>query len=358
MRDPEKYLVSCDASIQAAIKAMDAGGVGFAMVTDNAGKILGVISDGDFRRAVLAGVDLTENVLKITNTNFRCLPQGHSRTEAVELFRTSPVRHLPVVHQGGVVGLVTEEDLLLEEERRGRTIDVPAVIMAGGRGRRLDPFTRILPKPLVPIGSRSVIETIMGEFAKFGVHRFYLTLNHKAKLIKAYFEDSDCPYEIEFVDEPEPLGTAGALRYLDGRISSTFFVSNCDIIIDADYPEIHDFHVQSGYDLTIVAAMQHHVVPYGVCRLRPGGQLDTIDEKPEYSFLVNTGMYVLNSDVLSLIPRDTRFDAPDLINALQAKRKKIGAYPIPEKSYVDIGRWEEYRKALRAMAPGAIEFDY
>lgn len=217
--------------------------------------------------------------------------------------------------------------------------------MAVGKGTRLDPFTRILPKALIPIGDKPIIEVIMDKYAEFGMTVFYVSVIHKARMIKAFFEDFHSDYNISFVNEGKPLGTVGSLKLLEGKINSPFFVSNCDIIINTDYTKIYKFHRKNKYDLTLVASMQHHPILYGVCKIENGGMLKEFTEKPECDFLVNIGFYVLNPDILEFIPESKYFDMTDFMNILKQRNKTIGAYPISEKSWIDIG-WEKYKETL------------
>lgn len=156
--------------------------------------------------------------------------------------------------------------------------------MAGGKGSRLAPFTDILPKPLIPLGNKTIIETIMDEYALYGINEFYISVNYKAKLIKAYFEDIELPFKINFIDEEKPLGTGGALKYLENKIKSCFFVSNCDIIIKDNYATIVDFHKSGNFDITLVGSMQHFTLPYGVCKINNNGNLSVIIENPNMIF--------------------------------------------------------------------------
>lgn len=168
-------------------------------------------------------------------------------------------------------------------------------------------------------------------------------------IIRAFFEELNPEYCVHYIDENVPLGTAGSLRYLKNIITETFFVSNCDILIEADYHEVLQHHFEKKNDITVVAALRNHNIPYGICEIQNGGTLLAINEKPEYSFLVNTGMYILNANTIDLIPRDTFFHITDLIESVKRRGGKVGVFPVSEKSWIDIGQWEEYRSALRQL---------
>ncbi|RZB29749.1 MAG: hypothetical protein SRB1_02029 [Desulfobacteraceae bacterium Eth-SRB1] len=351
MENLNKYIICQNENIRDAIKKMDEGGIGFAVCVGENENVIGVISDGDFRRAVLNGMSLNENVLRITNKNFKYLKTGYLKEDVLELFRETVAQHLPILENGKLIEIITEEDFydIRGKGKSKNVLNIPVVIMAGGKGTRLDPFTRILPKPLIPIGDKTMIEIIMDEYTKYGLSNFYISVNHKAKMIKAYFDDQDIDYNIKYIDESQPLGTAGALKFLEDKIDSTFFVSNCDIIIKEDYCKIHKFHKDGKFDLTLVASMQHHTVPYGVCEIENEGHLKEIREKPEYDFLVNAGMYLLEPSAYKLIPIDEYFDMTDLIMKAQKAGLSVGVYPISEKSYIDVGQLGEYKKTLKLL---------
>lgn len=350
MKDLEKYIVKSSSNIRTAIKQMDKGGMGFIIIVDKDEKVIGVVTDGDFRRAILSGVHLKENILLITNKNYKYLIKGYSQKEALNFFKGKIVEFMPVLENGKLVEIISKDDLYNQfdiELPKKQNLDLPVVIMAGGKGNRLDPFTRILPKALIPIGKKPVVELIMDEFAKYSITDFYMSVNYKDKMIKAYFEGYSSDYKITYIEEDEPLGTAGALKFLEGKFDGPFFISNCDIIIKSDYSDIVKFHEDKKDDLTLVGSMQHHRIPYGVCTFESGGLLKNIQEKPEYDFLVNTGMYILNSHILSYIPVNTYFNMTELINTLQKKAHKVSVYPVSEKSWIDVGQWQEYKKSLK-----------
>jgi NDP-sugar pyrophosphorylase family protein len=176
-----------------------------------------------------------------------------------------------------------------------------------------------------------------------------LTVNHKSNIIKSYFEDIDKDYKIKLVKEDKPLGTAGSLKLVEDKLESVFIVTNCDIIIHADYSEIVDFHISSGYDITLVSSMMHYKIPYGICEIDRGGSLIEIREKPEYNFLISTGMYVLNKKILRLIPNNELFHITNLMEDVKKQGGTVGVFPISENSWDDTGEWDEYNKAVKRL---------
>lgn len=351
MKNINFYQVPSNTLIRIAIKKMDEGGIGLIVCVNDKNEVLGIVTDGDFRRAVLNGISLERTIMDISNTKYLYLYKDYSDEDVKSKFILTGGKPIPVIKNKKLSDIITEEKYFKENEplHTEKSMDIPVVIMAGGKGTRLDPFTRVLPKPLIPIGNQTIIELIMEKFSKFGVNDFHISINHKGKMIKAYFEDNTHKYRISFIEEPKPLGTAGSLKYIHSKLKGDILVSNCDIIIDADYQDIYEFHKDNNFDLTIIASMQHHKVPYGVCEIENGGHLQKLIEKPEYDFLVNTGFYVLNSKILPYIPDDTYFDMTDLIELLKTKKMNVGVYPVSEKSWIDIGQWQEYREALKVL---------
>lgn len=349
-KDLEKYKILDNSSIKEAIKILDNGGIGFSTVVNDSNDVVGIISDGDFRRAILSGIKLTENVQKIMNKKFNYLSTNFTEKDIIKLFNSKPIQQIPILDGNKLVEIITK-DLRSEISDKLNTLpkNISVVIMAGGKGTRLAPFTHILPKALIPIGGKPIIEIIMDEYAKFGLKKFYISVNHKAKMLKAYFDDHNSDYSFSYIKEEKPLGTAGALKFLEGKIKSPFFVSNCDIIIKDDYSKVFEFHQEGNYEVTLVASMQHHTLPYGVCEIENGGSLKSIKEKPEYDILVNTGMYLINPNILKYIPYNEFFHITHLIEKLYAENIRIGVYPVSEKSWLDIGQWEEYKKTTSLL---------
>ena len=221
--------------------------------------------------------------------------------------------------------------------------------MAGGKGKRMEPFTKVLPKPLIPINDKTVIEHIIDRFQLFGCENFYLTVNYKSKILKAYFEELDLTYNINFVTEDIPLGTIGSLSFLKKEIKNSFFVTNCDCIVKADYQSIYNFHQSNNYDLTLVASAKEYVIPYGTCELNDNGSLSKINEKPKYNFLINTGFYVLNANLIQLIPDNKFYHITDLISDLRRRKMRVGVYPVYDSSWLDVGQWHEYKQSVKML---------
>lgn len=340
----EEVQVSPDEAIVHALEQMDRTARQILLVTDEDGRLLGTVTDGDVRRALLDGINLREPISRIMNRRPKTLPAGVGAEAARQLMIEHGIRHIPYLDdQGRVVGLMMWQDLFVSKaEARPESV----VIMAGGKGTRLDPFTKILPKPMIPLRDKPMIEVIMERFYRQGFDRFILCLGYKAEIVRLYFNGSSQPYSVDFVQEDEPLGTAGALSMLTERLRETFLLTNCDIIAELDYAHLLEYHREQGYALTIVGALKEFIVPYGV--LRPENNHFEIEEKPNFHFLVNTGLYVLEPAVLSLVGKGKPLDMPDLITAAQTNGFDVGVYPHHGR-WFDVGQWDEYQQTLRVF---------
>ena len=233
-----------------------------------------------------------------------------------------------------------------KKSHNSQSVTKTVVIMAGGKGTRLEPFTNVLPKPLVPINEKPVIEHIIEKFVENKVTKFFVTLNYKSKILKAYFQEMKPKFKLSFIDEPKPLGTAGGLSLLVGKIKRPFIVTNCDTIININFDDLMHFHTSNNNDITLVVSSKEHVIPYGTCKLTKKGHLQKIIEKPKLDFLVNVGLYVMSPNIIKLIPKNKNYDITDLIQFAKRKKKQIAVYPIEEESWIDVGQWSEYRKAI------------
>lgn len=338
----EEVKVKPEVPIACALEQMNRTARQILLVTGDNDWLMGTVTDGDVRRALLKGVDLHAPVTRIMNPHPKVLPVGSLREAARRLMLEHGIRHVPLVDtQGRVVDLVVWQDVFLPRvESRSEAV----VIMAGGQGTRLDPFTRILPKPMIPLRDKPIVEVIMDRFSGQGFNWFVLCLGYKADIVRLYFNGESRSYQTEFIQEDTPLGTAGALSLLAERLGETFILTNCDIIVELDYIHLLEYHREHGYALTVVGALKEFVVPYGVLRMQ--GEDFWIEEKPNFHFLVNTGLYVLEPAVLPLIPKGIRVDMPEVIAAIRKAGMRVGVYPHHGR-WFDVGQWEEYQRTLR-----------
>jgi NDP-sugar pyrophosphorylase family protein len=218
--------------------------------------------------------------------------------------------------------------------------------MAGGKGSRLDPFTRVLPKPLIPVGNKPIIEAIMERFARCGFNRFLYTLNYKKEYLKLFLKEASLPYTMEWVEEDDFLGTAGSLSLLKDKLTETFFVTNCDSLLDVDFEAVLRWHREHGAAITIIGCHNEFRIPFGVLEMSRG-KLTKLIEKPVHDVMINTGVYIMEPQVISYLSDRKQTDFDELLKLLP-KKDKVTVYPVYE-GWLDIGQWEEYRKSLSKL---------
>ena len=344
--------VQPDITIRQAMKTLVKISEKCLVIVDDKNTLLGTLSDGDLRRAILNNISVGDPIKGIYQREPTVLVEGkYKLDEAKKLFVNNKFDLIPVVDKSRKL-----TDILLWEtvfKNGGKThqqkLDVPVVIMAGGEGTRLEPFTKVLPKPLVPIHEKPVIEHIIERFTDFGINRFILTVNYKARILKAYFEELKSEYSVDFVEENEPLGTAGSLKFLENKLDRPFIVTNCDVIIKLNYSKIYEFHKKNSYDITLLASVKNYIIPYGTCELNGDGHLKQINEKPEFDFLVNVGFYVVNPDILYLIPENKLYHITQLIKDAKKRGNRVGVYPIDDDAWIDVGQWTDYKRAVEKL---------
>ena len=341
-------------SIKDTLKKLDKTAEKVLLVADEEGRLLGAITDGDIRRCILQGSDLNHDISRIYNKNPIYVKNNEFTKERVrQIFIKNKIELIPIVNEREIiVDFITWDQLFADEIFHPRTnnkIDIPVVIMAGGKGTRLDPFTKILPKPLIPIGDKPIVEIVIDEFRKQGAKNYYLTLNHRGEMVESYFNGIAKEYSLKFIKENISGGTAASLKLVEEEIDDLFFVSNCDVIVKAHFAEVIAFHKEQHALLTIMSSIQHYKIPYGVINYKEGGHVGSVIEKPEYTFTVNTGIYLLSKESLRYIPKDCFFDMTDLIKVLIKNKRNVVMYPVNESDYIDIGQWEEYKKAIEKI---------
>ncbi|EOS66684.1 sugar phosphate nucleotidyltransferase [Oscillibacter sp. 1-3] len=316
----------------------------------NDDKLYGTLTDGDIRRFLLAGGRMDALAADAAHLHPRTA-ENAEQARALLRGEGGDLTAVPVVKADN-----TLVDILLGPDSAQTSplpqLALPVVIMAGGMGKRLDPYTRILPKPLIPIGDLPIIEHIMQRFLRYGCTEFHIVVNYKKGLLKAYFNDSQQDYHICWYDEVQPLGTGGGLSLLKGRLDKTFFFTNCDILLRSDYAKMAEFHQTNHNAVTIVGACKNMTIPYGVVEMGKGGVITAFREKPELSFLTNTGLYLVEPEVLEDIPEDKSQGFPDIIEGQRQKGRRTAVYPVSEEEWLDMGQMEELEKMRRRFGEG------
>lgn len=332
-------------SIVEAMSLIDKNNKGILFIVDDMKHLLGSLSDGDIRRWLLSGGDIKANVNHAIN-NTPIILSVEKVEKAFLLMQEKMINALPIVNNDNeLVDIIfPDSETLAYKKDKKRLYDVPVVIMAGGMGTRLYPYTKILPKPLIPIGDTSIVERILNYFSDFGINKFYMTVNYKKGMIKSYFEDQDIQYKIEFVEEMIPLGTGGSLKLIKDPLDKPLFVANCDSLIIADYGDIYKYHQEAENDITVIASLKNITVPYGIMHFGENGELLRIEEKPKLSYFINTGMYVVNPETIKLIPENQMFHMTHLIETVMKNGGKVGTYPVSEDSFLDMGEFSEMRR--------------
>ena len=309
-------------------------------------KFVAAITDGDIRRWILRKGNLEAKVYEIANYSPKYLYENE-KSFAIDFMKKHAIEALPILNiDNDIVSVVLWNDLEIEPIK---DFKVPVVIMAGGLGSRLYPYTKILPKPLIPIGEMPIIEHIINKFTNKGVDDFYLIVNHKKNMIKAYFNEIQCKYRVSFIDEDVPLGTGGGLSLLKGTINETFILTNCDILIEEDYDKIYNYHKSEDNLITMVCSLKRIQIPYGVIEIDESGGIESMKEKPELSFFTNTGMYIVEPRVIDELEYNVPIDFPTIIQKYKDNGEKIGVFPIGEKSWLDMGQLDEMEEMRRRL---------
>lgn len=352
----QQLSISKDAGILDAIKKMDELKKKLLIVTKE-DRFHSLLSIGDIQRAILKNVSFDAPIETILRENVRVAHEHELFEEVKARMLKFRMEMLPVLNdQKDIVQVHLWNEVFGEAYKRFRgDLNVPVVIMAGGKGTRLKPITNIIPKALVPIDEKPIVEVIIDKFRLIGAKRFFMSVNYRADMISHYFEQVDKDYELSYVKEDKPLGTAGSLSLLKEQLNETFFVTNCDIIIEEDYEEIYKYHKREKNDLTVVAALKHYPIPYGILETKEQGILTGISEKPELTFQVNSGMYILEPELLKDIPENEFFHITHLMEKVMARGGKVGVFPVSEGSWMDIGVWSEYNRTRRILTDNFIE---
>lgn len=334
-----KYLVKKTINIIDAISRLDEGGIGAIFVVGENQVLEGIVTDGDVRRAIIRGIDLSESVSVIMNANYKYLRDNQDRKEGIAYLKKIQRRHLPIIDSKKVL-----IDILILDDLNFKRYDNIVCIMAGGLGDRLRPLTEQCPKPLLKIGNKPILETILEGLIDCGFWNFYFCVNYKAQMIEDYFGDGErWGIEIKYIHEPTKLGTAGALSLLPENTKEPILVMNGDLLTKLNFEQLLQFHIENNAKATMCVRDYSFRVPYGVVNIE-NEKLISIEEKPLHNFFVSAGVYVLDPDVLSLIPNNTFYEMPFLFETLIERTLKTIVFHVREY-WLDIGRIDDFERA-------------
>lgn len=339
-KDWKESVILPAASVKDVMQVMDKSSLQIAFVVDENNRLLGAVTDGDVRRSILRGGELLSPVESIMNRHPIVAQNGTARRTLLRLMQAQSIRVIPLLDQEKrLVGLAQMESLVYRPQR-----DNAVVLMAGGLGTRLRPLTDKIPKPLLKVGSKPILETILESFLDAGFHRFYFAVNYKSQMIEDYFGDgSRFGAEIQYLHENKRMGTAGALYFLPKLPKEPILVMNGDLLTKVDFGELLDYHIEQKAAATMAVREYNYQVPYGVIDF-DGEKIEAIREKPSYSFFVNAGIYALSPEAVARVDKEEFFDMPQLFNSLVEEGKKTTVYPVREY-WLDIGRMDDFERA-------------
>lgn len=349
-RDIQQLSITPDTSLIEALGRMDVIDRKLLIVVEH-GIFSSLLSIGDIQRGIIANQPFDTPIKKILRPKVEVCHVSDSKEHVRKLMILHRTEFMPILDDDErLVELIFWEDIQQTEGQelvKGLT-GTPVIIMAGGKGTRLKPITNIIPKPLIPLGDKPMIELIVDRFYKYGATDYYLSINYKGEWIRKFFDDMENrPYDVSYFEETKALGTAGSLYLLKDKIDKTFFVSNCDILIDQDYNEVLEYHTENKNELTIVAAIKKYSIPYGILETTNNGLLEYIKEKPELVYQINSGVYILEPHLLDEVPDNQFYNITELIEKIMERKGRVGVWPVSEKSWLDIGDWNEYLESMK-----------
>lgn len=340
MKNVEDIIVRESTSILEVLQIIDKSSKQLAIVVDENKKLLGTISDGDIRRAILKNISLSESVKNIYFKNPTVASINNSKEEIISICRTKKIHQIPIVDdKDNLIGLEILDELISKEQKSNKV-----VLMVGGLGTRLRPLTENTPKPMLQVGNKPILQTIVEKFAEYGYTNITMCVNYKSHVIQEYFGDgSEFGVNIEYVLEKQRMGTAGALSLLSKKPTEPFFVMNGDLLTNVNFEHLHDFHISNNAIGTMCVREYDFQVPYGVVNI-DNSKIISIEEKPIHKFFVSAGIYMLSPEVLKYIPQNQFYDMPALFEKLIFEDKNIISFPLREY-WLDIGQIEEYKRA-------------
>lgn len=341
----QDFIIEEETPVIKGMKVIQNAGKAVAFVCKN-DKLIAAVSDGDVRRYILSGGDLEKPIKMLANYSPIFLYENEAY-KAQDRMRQNEILAIPILNSDN--NIVKIEFLFSEKNEIKANLNIPLVIMAGGKGTRLKPYTDILPKPLIPIGGITITEHIMRKFEKYSCSSVFIIVNYMKNFIKSYFQEKELGYNIRFIDETQFLGTGGGLKLLQGIVEETFFMTNCDILVETDYEKLLEYHRSCKNIITIVCAKKEMVIPYGTVEIAQDGQISELHEKPKLIHNVNTGFYIIEPEFLGLIPENQFIHITDIIKLCIKKGERTGVYLIDENNWMDMGQIEELEKMKDKM---------
>ena len=337
----EEFIIDENSTILQAMERLDKVAQKVLFIVKD-GKLEAALTDGDIRRWILKKGALDAPVKNAANYSPKHMTGG-SKKEALQMMKELCIEALPILDpNGGIKSVVVWNEKEFNQPKE--MLHLPVVMMAGGLGKRLYPYTNILPKPLIPVGEIPIAEHIINQFLPYGCNEVHLIVNHKKNMIKAYFNEIEKDYQVFYADEDKPLGTGGGLSLLKGKIDSTFILTNCDILILEDFSKMYKLHKEQGNVITMICSLKNFSIPYGVVEIGEDGEIEAMREKPQLSFFTNTGFYFVEPEVIEELEPDTPIGFPDIIEKYKKQGKKVGVYPISEQAWLDMGQLDELDK--------------
>ena len=342
-----------DSNIRQAINILNKYGSKTIIVINNNKKLIGTLSDGDIRRSIIKGFNLKSSINRILNKKPIFIYEDQIDKKKIrKIFLEKKIYVIPVINKKKqLIKIFHLEDVLdlgnFHHGTKEYSKKIGVVIMAGGKGIRMQPYTKIFPKPLLPMGDDTVIDLIVSKFLNYKINNFYITTNYKHQIINTHFKKYLSKINYKLIKENKKLGTAGSLSYLKDSKEDLFFVSNCDSMISENYNDILNFHNNNKNDITIVVSKKTIKFPYGVCLLNDKKKFLGFKEKPSYNFLLNTGLYLINKNQLKILRKNQKIDMDDFIIRLKKKKKKVGLYQIGHHKWQDFGSWESYNDFIK-----------
>ena len=344
------YIISKYKSIRDALTQLEKNDQKCLIAVDENKKIFGTLTDGDIRRALLKKANLDTKIsnfvkknpisIKLNSTKLIHKEIDEKIKKIIKLSKDENIDLIPIIDKKNIIKIVSTKSFKNLISKKREFSNVTALIMAGGRGKRLKQFSNYFPKPLFPVGDITAVEYIMNNFSKYGVKKFFLSLHYKKNLIKSYLKENNYK-NIKYIEEKIPLGTAGCLGLIKGKIKDDFFLINCDSILSINLEKFYEFHKRNNFQITMVAASKNFKISYGACEInKKNGHLIRIKEKPNFNYLVSTGLYLIKPKVINKVIKNKPIEMDILIKKIKNKGGKIGVFPISENNWIDVGTLE------------------